>query len=203
MRNLKTPLGIIGLLYLIAGLVMSVLMFAGQWYPTLLYFYTIGIGIFFLLISGITKRLPRFKLWQTLIGMSPIMAFCAFIYINEPSDDVFIIPNNYRGYIKVIYGQEDGVAKEFEDDKRIYRIPGDGVLRTQFRIKGNSLSLGTYYYENNQKERTKLKTYTSVKPFPDSTAIYVHDMILGVRTDEAGNRYEYHEAAIGTQTDSF
>ncbi|WP_430907682.1 DUF6843 domain-containing protein [Maribacter sp. 2-571] len=129
------------------------------------------------------------------------MAFCGYLYINEPSEDVFIVPQDYRGNITVIYGQKEGAEKEFEGSKRIYRIPKGGVLKTQFRVKGNATSLGTYYYEDDEKRRTPLKTYTSTGPLPDSTAIYVHRMITGISTDATGYTYRFHKAFVGRQNE--
>ena len=203
MKNLKTPLGIIGLLYIIFGLVMNVWMFIGEWWPTYLYFISIGIGVLFLLISGLTKRLPRFKIWQLTIGITPILVFYLFIQINKSSEDIFIIQENFKGQIVVIYGQPDGAKKEFEKDKRLYRIPKDGILKTQFKLKGDVASFGEYYYQNDQNKRIKLETFPYYESFPDSTKIYVHNWQLGNTVDSDGNKFTYQQATIGSKTDTF
>lgn len=201
MKNLKAPLKIIGIGYLVFGTVMTVWMFLGQWYPTVLYFYSIGIGIFFLLINGITKRLPGFRIWQSIIGVLPLLAFYIYIQLNKPSDDIFIIPENYKGVVRVIYDQKDGAVEEFEEDKRVYRIPNNGILKTRFKVKGNSIKEGVYYYENDEKERVIIKTYYGAKPVLDSTAIYVHHGVSGTRTNKDGKTIYYKEVIIGTEGD--
>lgn len=203
MKNLKTPLGIIGLLYIVFGLVMNVWMFIGAWWPTYLYFLSIGIGISLLLINGLTKRLPRFKIWQTLIGISPIVAFSIFIQVTKASDDIFIIPANFKGTIAVIYGQENGTEKEYENSKRLYRIPQNGILKTQFELKGETVNFGEYYYLTDNGQRVRIESFPYDKPFPDSTKIYVHNWQLGNASDSEGNNFTYQQATIGTKTDSF
>lgn len=46
--------------------------------------------------------------------------------------EIIILPKNYSGEILIIYDQEDGRPSEYEGLSRIYRIPEDGVLSTQF-----------------------------------------------------------------------
>ena len=202
MKNLKTPLGIIGLIYIIFGLVMNIWMFIGGWWPTYLYFISIGIGILFLLINGLTKRLPKFKIWQLLLGISPVIAFYVFIQVNKSSEDIFIINDNFKGTIVIIYGQENGKEKEFEKDKRIYRIPNNGILKTKFELKGEVASFGKYYYETEQNQKLRLETFPFDKPFPDSTKIYVHSWQLGNATDSEGHKFTYQQATIGNKTDT-
>ena len=174
MKNLKTPLGIIGLLYIVFGLVMNIWMFIGAWWPTYLYLLSIGIGIFLLLINGLTKRLPRFKIWQTLIGISPIVAFFIFIQVTKASDDIFIIPADFKGTIAVIYGQENGTEKKYENGKRLYLIPQNGILKTQFELKGETANFGEYYYQTEDGQRIRISSFPYYENFPDSTKIYVH-----------------------------
>jgi len=182
---------------------MNIWMFLGEFWPTYLYFISMGIGFFFLLINGLTKILPKFKIWQFIIGILPVIVFYAFIQINKSSVDIFIIENNFRGTFAIIYGQKNGAEKEFKNDKRIYRIPNNGILKTQFELKGEVASFGDYYYEVDQKQRIKLESFPFDKQFPDSTKIYVHNWQLGNATDSDGNKFTYQQATIGSKTDSF
>lgn len=86
MKNLKTPLGIFGIAYLIYGLVMNYRMFTEKMWPTYLFFISMGIGIIFLAINKSTKRLPNFRFWQILIGILPVTLF--YVYTK-------VLNNNY------------------------------------------------------------------------------------------------------------
>lgn len=75
MKNLTTPLGLFGLAYLIYGLVMNIRMVTEEMWPTYLFFISMGIGAFFLAINKLTKLLPKFRVWQIIIGLLPVTAF--------------------------------------------------------------------------------------------------------------------------------
>lgn len=47
-------------------------------------------------------------------------------------DTIWLIPENYIGVVGVFYDYPNGSPKEFEDNKRIYRIPKNGILKTSF-----------------------------------------------------------------------
>jgi hypothetical protein len=196
-KNLKTPLGIIGLLFLLLGLVMNLWMFISGWWPTYLYFIATGFGIFFLLINSWTKKLPFYLLWQVIIGIAPLLAFYLLLQSNETSEDIFIIPENFKGTMVVIYDQENGAKKEFEKGKRVYRIPKDGVLKTQFKIKGKGLSYGEYFFETKEKKRIKIKRYL------DSTEVYVKDWEFGISSGGKYKKHTFQRAIIGTMKDRF
>ena len=46
------------------------------------------------------------------------------------------IPAGFVGEVYIIFGVADGVAPEYRDGRRIYRISEDGILRTQFPPTG-------------------------------------------------------------------
>lgn len=203
MKNLKTPLGIIGLIYILFGMVMNGWMIIDQWWPTGIFLIAVGIGIVLLFINVLTVNIPYSKLWQTLIGLAPIIAFNIMIHVNQASEDIFIIPEQFKGIITVVYGQENGSEKEFEDRKRLYRIPENGLLKTQFELKGASFTFGEYYFEANQGQRTKIESFAYDNPFPDSLEIYVHQWKFATVFDSNGNEFKYQQSTIGAKSDSF
>ncbi len=75
MKNIRTPLGIIGLAYLLYGIVMNILMFTEQMWPTYIFFISMGVGVFLLILNRPTKKLPHYKIWQILLGVVPILVF--------------------------------------------------------------------------------------------------------------------------------
>ena len=85
MKSLKEPLGLFGIAYLIYGIVMNIRMFTEQMWPTYLFFISMIIGIFLLLINRPTKRLGNYKIWQTIIGLIPIAFF--FVYMQIVNSD--------------------------------------------------------------------------------------------------------------------
>ncbi|WP_461533110.1 DUF6843 domain-containing protein [Sinomicrobium sp.] len=45
---------------------------------------------------------------------------------------IFVVPENYTGYILVIYDQENGSDIEYWNKSRVYRIPSNGILLSKF-----------------------------------------------------------------------
>ena len=57
-------------------------------------------------------------------------------------------PRDYTGYIIVIFNQEDGKPVKYEGKKRVYEIPSDGILKTQFNINDGWGDYPIFYYES-------------------------------------------------------
>jgi uncharacterized protein YycO len=91
MKNLTTPLGLFGLAYLMYGLVMNIRILTEEMWPTYLFFISMGIGVFFLAINKLTKKLPSYRVWQIIIGLIPITAFYIHMKVwnqNHPTEIV-------------------------------------------------------------------------------------------------------------------
>jgi len=123
--------------------------------------------------------------------------------MTKASDDIFIMTADFKGTIAVIYGQENGTEKEYENGKRLYRIPQNGILKTQFELKGETANFGEYYYLTDDGQRIRIRSFPYYENFPDSTKSYVHSWQLGSATDSEGNKFKYQQATIGTKSDSF
>jgi hypothetical protein len=61
--------------------------------------------------------------------------------------ETFYINKGYTGTIAIVFGENDGVPKEYQDGRRIYRIPESGVLYTQFPMETGILNQKYYYIE--------------------------------------------------------
>lgn len=72
-------------------------------------------------------------LWQTEIG----------------DDEIFILPAGYRGVVFILYDQKNGEPVKYQQGKRVYEIPPNGVLKTQFSLNTGWRRFGEYYYKEN------------------------------------------------------
>lgn len=48
-------------------------------------------------------------------------------------DEIFVIPENFTGYVIVIFNQPNGQEPVYLDNSRVYVIPPSGILRTKFK----------------------------------------------------------------------
>lgn len=85
---------------------------------------------------------------------------CVVSVLTRPEKETFLIPQNYSGNIYIIYNQKNCVAKEYENDRRIYRIPDNGILLTQFEDEYGRVDQ-EYYFVDKVGKRTKLKSTTT------------------------------------------
>ncbi|KAA5536548.1 hypothetical protein F0919_02450 [Taibaiella lutea] len=72
-----------------------------------------------------------------LISLASCMA-------HEP--DIFILPDNFRGGILIIYNQKNGIAPQYHGKSRVYVIPKNGILKTQFLMDEDWKQLPQFYY---------------------------------------------------------
>ena len=194
-RIVTTPLGLFGLFYLIGGTGLNIWMFIVQAWPTYRFFLSMFIGLAFVLLSIIKWNFKFSYYVQGAIGILPILILYTTIKINAPSDDIFLIPDGYRGKVIIIYGQENGTPEEYENDKRVYRIPNNGLLRTRFYIKGNSVKTGEHYFVDKDGKRTKIDL-TIFGDTTDTTSVLVWGSSLGNATDTNSNKFHYQDFIV-------
>ena len=75
---------------------------------------------------------------------------------NNPGlEAIYLIPKGFTGVVVIIFDQPDGTPAETENGKQVYRIPLNGILRTQakpsYRIKGRE-----YFYVDVDDSRSKV-----------------------------------------------
>jgi hypothetical protein len=63
-----------------------------------------------------------------------ILVAIVFYLISEEigEDEVYILPKGFKGAVTIIMNREDGEEEKYENGKRVYEIPANGVLITQF-----------------------------------------------------------------------
>ena len=133
-----------GLFIFTVGVIFNILMIVNKAWPTYLFLILCLIGILQIASSFIRKNIKIS--WQIFFGIIPFALGYIFLEINSTSKDIFLIPNNYRGEVNIHYGIENGAEKENDGIWRIYRIPANGILKSQYELKGESIDIGNAKY---------------------------------------------------------
>ena len=105
-------------------------------------------------------------LFLVLIGL-------VFIFsIAKP--EIYLIPDNYEGEIIVVFDQKDGEAEKYLDKKRVYEIPDDGILYTQFTWNAGMNNYEFHFQSkpNNDIDEVK-KQYVYERGKPDSDIVSI------------------------------
>ena len=62
-----------------------------------------------------------------------LLSFCICVgCIENGENSIKLLPKGYTGPVLIVFNQPNGEPKEYEDGKRLYRIPKDGILKTKF-----------------------------------------------------------------------
>lgn len=134
-------------------------------------------------------------------------------YLTRPEKVTYLIPEGYTGNVLVIFNQPFGKKPEYENDRRIYRIPKTGILFTQFKDE-EGLMREQYYYITVEGKRTKLgvldtrdfnEPWTTVKnphePPRDSLAVFNPGTMGTFGESGDSNSMVFEELSVGTYND--
>ena len=94
--------------------------------------------------------------------------------------EIFLIPENYRSEVYIIYDQPCSAAVEYEGNRRVYRIPENGILLTEFKYDRGTMNQ-QYFLVDSTGKRKKLfvlrhddnprLTKNPRQPMPDEVVI--------------------------------
>ncbi len=143
---------IVGIAFIIIGCLSITLS------PYTLSFYYLPLIVFCigLLILWLSKCKIRNKIIWTL---SPFLFFFCFNYLWKLSKtcepETFLIPNNYKGEVRIIFNQKCGEKPEYEGKNRVYYIPNDGILLTQFEDEQGFINQNFFIVENGKRKEVQ------------------------------------------------
>jgi hypothetical protein len=103
----------------------------------------------------------------------------------EPEAESYYIQKGFQGRINIIFNQSKGDSFKYENGRRVYQIPSNGILLTQFKDEygivdhqyyyvdgiGNKKALKIFSYDYNKDGTTKwiVKDRNEVGVFLDGT----------------------------------
>jgi len=76
-----------------------------------------------------------------------VLAAIALACGPDPDSDLHLLPTGFEGEVVIIYGAPDGELPEWHDERRVYRIPASGILRTQFESHSGWLKAEYYFVD--------------------------------------------------------
>ena len=84
-----------------------------------------------------------------------VLLWFAFWYWYEKGEDVnCILPNNYEGGVILLFDVKNGEEEKYsENNKRIYEIPENGVLKTKFDFQNGKRYKIKYFYKSGKELR--------------------------------------------------
>src|SRR5687767_10881838 len=106
---------------------------------------------------------------KTMVTFFSLLLFLSSC-MNKAEPEIHLIPKGYKGPVIIIFEDKQGEPVKYEDGKRVYKIPLDGVLRTQFKKQLGNIAPGELkYYNYDAKGREEINYLQSTKGITDST----------------------------------
>ena len=115
-------------------------------------------------------------------------------------DQIFLLPNGYKGVVIVIYNQQNGQPPKYLQGKRVYEIPEDGVLKTQFAPNNSWRRPDKFFYLADGK-MTEIPYVINTRELRED-AVQTCCLSSG-KTGKAVNDWsiEYDQFDVGTKSD--
>lgn len=156
--------------------------------------YWLGIPILALLFGivlvWISKENLKTKLLSTFLALPIILAsfslFC--LLLPKAESETFLIPQNFRGQFQIAFDESCGQPTNYENGKRIYQIPDNGVLITKFKQtngvidrkfflvdeNGNRAEMTDFHWSNFKREQKDWHwTFSRTEPSKDAVGFFL------------------------------
>ena len=120
---------------------------------------------------------------------------------NNGEREIIIVPSNFKGYILVIFDQKNGMSQSFHEGSRIYEIPQNGILKTQFSSNYGWRKPPEFYYDEIKKTNL-LPSYLEEKKIPPNKRVALMGSNGNANKDYEGKEtIEFAFFYIGTRTE--
>jgi len=80
------------------------------------------------------------------IFISLALIFITSSCTKQAEESIYVLPDNYVGYVVIFYNQSDGVDRKYIGSKRVYEIPSNGILRTRFSPDYGRTEFPEFYF---------------------------------------------------------
>jgi hypothetical protein len=95
--------------------------------------------------------------------MSSLIWIFSFVQLiigcKQPEPETYLLPYGFTGKVNVIFNQSNGAPVRYERGRRIYEIPPNGILLTQFKDEEGVVN-HEYYYIDSTGKRTQLEIFS-------------------------------------------
>src|SRR5882672_5664979 len=79
--------------------------------------------------------------------------FAIVLGCKNPEPETYWIPDGFKGKVNVIFNQSNGLAIRYENGRRVYDIPSNGILLTRFKDEYGTIDHKYYYVDKNGNKK--------------------------------------------------
>jgi hypothetical protein len=113
-----------------------ILTFIGALGLTYLIFFAIFIlpifivGVFLVFLSAKPLKVKLMTTGYFVLGI--LIFWPIWIWMSKVEPETFLIPIDYRGKVQVLFNEAGGKNKKYENNRRLFEIPENGILISKF-----------------------------------------------------------------------
>ncbi len=124
----------------------------------------------------------------------------------QPEPETYLLPYGFKGKVNIIFNQSKGASAKYENGRRLYEIPSNGILLTQFKDEEGIVN-HEYYYIDSTGKRTELKIFSDDEKdkIKDTVGVF-RDGTVGVygnSSDPKSLSYQEFYVTNGSEIDSY
>src|SRR5687768_11189 len=92
-----------------------------------------------------------FKVSAGILGVLLLALVCYVVWNEIAEDEIYLLPDGYSGVVTVILNRDDGEEPQYQFGKRVYNIPSNGVLITQFDLNAGWHSPTEFFFRTGDR----------------------------------------------------
>jgi hypothetical protein len=97
---------------------------------------------------------------NNLLGLMLILLISDGIFgCKHPEAESYYIPEGFKGRVNIIFNQPKGMPPRYENGRRVYQVPTNGILLTQFKDEYGIVD-HQYYYVDGKGNRKPLPIFS-------------------------------------------
>lgn len=80
-----------------------------------------------------------------------IIGYLCWYYTSSADKEIHLLPKGFTGIVIIRFNSEQGKNEQYEDGKRVYEIPANGILDTKFKPNEGWSDFPVYFYVDGNK----------------------------------------------------
>ena len=115
---------------------------------------------------------------------------------NQGEREIVVVPSNYIGRVMIVFDQKNGMEPLYNDGKRVYNIPQNGILKTKFSPNPGWIGTPDFYYDKISPNKM-LQYEADPRALPVATVV-AYGVIAGSTSDK-NNIIRFLEYYVGNK----
>ena len=125
----------------------------------------------------------------------PLASLLALSACHYAEPETHLIPEGYTGYVYIVQSDSLGEPEQFDEGRRLYRVPADGLLLTQFG--SNDGIIDQQYFYVGEAGASRQISDRDVAGQAD-TAVTIQHLSVGVLGE---TNVPFEQYFVGTESD--